>query len=49
MTLQGSRSAAVEVLTDVVGWSGLPKWQPDWLHTERLLGIALPDDSSKKP
>jgi hypothetical protein len=39
-----SRSAAVDVLADVVGWSGLPKWQPDWDVTERLLGLALPDD-----
>ncbi|PWK90905.1 hypothetical protein C8D88_101930 [Lentzea atacamensis] len=39
-----SRSAAVDVLADVVGWSGLPKWQPDWQVTERLLGLALPDD-----
>ena len=37
-------SPAVSVLADVVGWSGLPKWQPDWEVTERLLGIALPDD-----
>lgn len=39
-----SRSPAVEVLADVVGWSGLPKWQPDWKLTEGLLGTALPDD-----
>lgn len=39
-----TRSAAVDVLADVVGWSGLPKWLPDWEVTERLLGLALPDD-----
>jgi hypothetical protein len=39
-----SRSPAVEVLADVIGWSGLPRWQTDWSHTERLLGVALPDD-----
>lgn len=39
-----TRSPAVEVLADVVGWSGLPKWQPDWQVTERLLGLSLPDD-----
>lgn len=39
-----SRSPAVEVLADVVGWDGLPKWQPDWGYTEKLLGVALPDD-----
>lgn len=39
-----SSSPAVSVLADVVGWSGLPKWQPDWTVTERLLGVALPDD-----
>ncbi|WP_157985439.1 SMI1/KNR4 family protein [Lentzea terrae] len=38
------RSAAVEVLADLIGWSGLPKWQPDWQITERLLGLSLPDD-----
>lgn len=38
------RSAAVEVLADVIGWSGLPKWLPDWQVTERLLGLSLPDD-----
>ena len=38
------RSAAVDVLADVIGWSGQPKWQPDWQITEQLLGIALPDD-----
>src|SRR5687767_13131639 len=38
------RSAAVDVLADVVGWSGLPKWRPDWTVTERLLGLTLPAD-----
>jgi hypothetical protein len=37
-------SPAVDVLADVVGWSDLPKWQSDWQVTERLLGLALPDD-----
>ncbi|WP_394617867.1 hypothetical protein JNUCC0626_01855 [Lentzea sp. JNUCC 0626] len=44
MTQQRSRSAAVEVLVDVIGWSGVPRWQPDWPYTERLLGLALPGD-----
>lgn len=39
-----SRSPAVEVLAELIGWSALPKWQTDWSHTERLLGVALPDD-----
>ncbi|MFD4636546.1 hypothetical protein ACFWN2_04470 [Lentzea sp. NPDC058436] len=39
-----SWSPAVEVLADVVGWSGHPKWQPDWKRTEDLLGTTLPDD-----
>lgn len=37
-------SPAVEVLVDVVGWSGLPRWMPDWRVTEKLLGLTLPDD-----
>ncbi|WP_394617868.1 hypothetical protein JNUCC0626_01860 [Lentzea sp. JNUCC 0626] len=32
------------MLADVVGWDGFSKWLPDWQVTERLLGIALPDD-----
>ncbi|WP_434443517.1 hypothetical protein [Lentzea sp. E54] len=39
-----TRFAAVDVLADVVGFSGLPKWQLDRMVTERLLGLALPDD-----
>ena len=38
------RSVAVDVLADVIGWSGVPNWQPDWQITEALLGVALPDD-----
>ncbi|SES15397.1 hypothetical protein SAMN05216188_12399 [Lentzea xinjiangensis] len=38
------RSPAVDVLADIVGWSGSPKWLPDWRITERLLGLSLPDD-----
>lgn len=37
-------SPAVEVLADLIGWSGLPRWQADWQIVERLLGVALPDD-----
>lgn len=39
-----SRSPAVDVLADLVGWTGQPRWQPDWSVTERLLGLVLPDD-----
>lgn len=39
-----SSSPAVDVLADVVGWHGQPRWQPDWAVTERLLGLPLPDD-----
>lgn len=34
----------VDVLADVIGWSGPVEWRPDWQVTERLLGLALPDD-----
>ncbi|MFE9747138.1 hypothetical protein ACFYOT_19730 [Saccharothrix saharensis] len=36
-----SRSPAVDVLADPVGWTGQPRWMPDWSVTERLLGLAL--------
>ncbi|WP_143035788.1 SMI1/KNR4 family protein [Lentzea fradiae] len=31
-------------LAEVLGWSGTPKWLPDWDVAERLLGLALPGD-----
>jgi hypothetical protein len=39
-----SSSVAVDELARLVGWSGRPKYIADWSVTERLLGLALPDD-----
>jgi hypothetical protein len=39
-----SSSPAVDALARLVGWTGQPRWQPDWAVTERLLGLSLPDD-----